>query len=537
MRRYPQLAEQPLDAPTRSLAWRYALTLLTVAALSIGGQLVVQSSLRDEATRAHVINLAGRQRLLGERLGKVALQLQAGGDAPQRMNATLGELRRTHATLRAGAELGGDLLLRCLVARQELQLAGLSAAAQALQAAPRPEAPAVAALLARQERFVALTEVVVRRHERTSREHVARLGRTELAILGLVLLTLLLEGLLVFWPALRRIRRAIEAVLASDRQRAAILAALPEPVVLLTRDGQIQDSLVPPSASPAALEHLGAFLRGPHAPAALKLIADVREGDRIQALDIGPGPSDRRFELRMSRYHGDTVLALMHDVTEERLLDRRMLDEVARAQQRMGSELHDGLCQQLTGLLLLVQALEGSARRGESVALAELTQLREHLAASAVEARQVSQSLYPVVLRQHGLVDALRQLCDSVGALHRVRCTCRTTLTQVTLEGAAIHLYRIAQEAVANAVRHARCTAIEVSLERAAQALVLAIVDDGVGLPATPAIRPGMGLHSMNYRAEAIGAWLTISPRAGGGTEVRCTLPDAAAPRPEGSPT
>lgn len=526
MRRYPQLAEQPLDAPTRSLAWRYALALLTVAALSIGGQLVIQNSLQHEAARADVINLAGRQRLLAERLGKTALQLH-GPAARERLADTLAALQRADATLQASAAAGHDLLLRCLTVRMQAQLAGLTAAARALEASP--SAAGAAALVEQQERFVARMDAVVGRHARAASEHVARLRRTELTILAAVLLTLLLEGLLVFWPALRRIRRAIAALLASGRERAAILAALPEPVVLLTRDGQIQDSLVPPTASPAALEHLGAFLRGPHAAAALQHLAEVREGDRIHALDIGPGPSDRRFELRMSRYHGDTVLALMHDVTEQRLLDRRMLDEVARAQQRMGSELHDGLCQQLTGLLLLAQALEGAARRGEAVALADLTQLREHLAASAVEVRQVSQSLYPVVLREHGLVDALRQLCDSVGALHRVRCTCNTTLDRVALEGAAIHLYRIAQEAVANAVRHARCTTIAVSLEREGAALVLTIVDDGVGLPAAPAIRPGMGLHSMSHRAEAIGAWLTITPRPGGGTQVRCALDEAPA--------
>ena len=82
MRLDPQLAEQPLEAPSRSLAWRYALTLGTVAALSIGGQVIVHGALQDEATRAHVLNLAGRQRMLGERLGKTALALRAAHSSP-----------------------------------------------------------------------------------------------------------------------------------------------------------------------------------------------------------------------------------------------------------------------------------------------------------------------------------------------------------------------------------------------------------------------------------------------------------------------
>ena len=530
MRLDPQLAEQPLEAPSRSLAWRYALTLLTVAALSIGGQVIVHGALRDEETRAHVLNLAGRQRMLGERLGKTALALRdppatdattAVASLHTNLDTTLRALESAHAELRQVDGLLTDDL------DPDPHLQALATATAALQRSATPTREQVAALLAHQDRWVATMDAVVARYEQASIAHVDRLRSTELALLALVLLTLLVEGLLVLRPALRRLHRAVELALRGARQRAALLAALPEPVVLLTRDGQLQDSLVPPTASPGALAHLQGFLSGPHAPAAQRLLREVGDDTTVRALDIGPGPSDRRYELRLSRYHGDTVLALMHDVTEQRLLERRMLDAVARAQQQMGSDLHDGVCQQLTGLLLLAQALEGAARRGEAIALADLTQLREYLAAGALEVRQVSQSLYPVVLSQHGLVDALHQLCDSVRALHRIPCTCHTSLARVSLEGAAIHLYRIAQEAVANAVRHARCTTITVELTRTVNDLVLTITDDGTGLPASPARRPpGMGLHSMSHRAEAIGAFLSIHPRDGGGTVVRCALPE-----------
>lgn len=549
MRLDPQLADQPLEAPSRSLAWRYALTLVTVAALSIGGQIIVHGALHDEQTRAHVLNLAGRQRMLGERLGKAALALHqpttiatttTPGSADTkaqraRLADTLAALEAAHAELRAVDGL--------LTPDQDPspQLQALASTTTQLLTTQHQAPDTITTLLARQDQWVSTMDAVVARYEQASIAHVTRLRTTELAILALILLTLLVEGLLVLRPALRRLHHAVEAALAGARQRAALLSALPEPVVLLTRDGQLQDALIPPSAVPGALAHLERFLAGPHAPTALRVLRELGDDDRVHALDIGPGPSDRRFELRLSRYHADTVLALMHDVTEQRLLERRMLDEVARAQQQMGSDLHDGVCQQLTGLLLLAQALEAAARRGEPIALADLTQLREHLAAGAVEVRQVSQSLYPVVLSQHGLVDALRQLCDSVRALHRIPCTCSTSLARVSLEGAAIHLYRIAQEAVANAVRHARCTTITVELARTRDELVLTISDDGAGLPASPARRPpGMGLHSMNHRAEAIGAFLSITPRTGGGTVVRCALPEptpAPDPRPESEPT
>mgnify|MGYP002136413029 CR=1 FL=1 len=342
----------------------------------------------------------------------------------------------------------------------------------------------------------------------------------ELVIFGCVVVTLLLAGVLVLATALQRLRARTIALGEADREQVAVLAGLPEPVVLLTAEGRVVRSFGPDSP---ALDHLQAVLGGPQGARARAAVTTALDGGG-STFDLGPGPGERRWELRMSRYNADAVLAFLHDVTEQRRFDRRMLDEVAKAQQRMGSDLHDGLCQQLTGLLLLAQALEGGARRGEAVALADIARLREHLAASAVEARQLSQSLYPVVLRQHGLVDALRQMCDATGALHGIRCVCKTELVAVDLEGSAIHLYRIAQEAVANAVRHARAREIVVTLEIEDGALVLEIADDGVGIPPVP-VRQGMGLTSMSHRAEAIGAYFTIAAGPGGGTTVRCVLP------------
>ncbi len=343
----------------------------------------------------------------------------------------------------------------------------------------------------------------------------------ELVIFGCVIITLLLVGVLVIATALQRLRTRAIGLGEVVREQSAVLAGLPEPVVLLTAEGRVVRSFGPDAPT---LDHLQAVLAGPQGPRARAAIAAALDGGG-HTFDLGPGPGELRCELRMSRYNADTVLAFLHDVTEQRRFDRRMLDEVAKAQQQMGSDLHDGLCQQLTGLLLLAQALEGGARRGEAVSLADIARLREHLAASAVEARQLSQSLYPVVLRQHGLVDALRQMCDATGALHGIRCTCRTELQAVDLAGSAIHLYRIAQESVANAVRHARATEISVTLVREDGALVLTITDDGVGIPQGAGLRHGMGLTSMSHRAEAIGAYLTIAAGPRGGTTVRCVLP------------
>lgn len=351
---------------------------------------------------------------------------------------------------------------------------------------------------------------------------------SELLLAGALALALALAGWQVLGRPLEDAQEAIAALDRGEGEVRALLAAMPEPVVLLRREG----TLALPPEGPAA-RHLAAFLAGPQGERARAAIREALGGARPPPLDLGPAAEGRRFSLRLARYR-DEALGLLHDVTRERQLDRDMLDEVAKAQQQMGGELHDGLCQQLTGLLFLVQALEGAARRGESVGLADVARVREHLAACAVEARQLSHALYPVVLARRGLADALRRLADSTEALHRVRCTFAMDADAAEdLEGAAIHLYRIAQEAVANALRHGACQNLELALRRQDGALVLTIADDGRGVSADALARSeGIGLHSMNYRAEAIGAWLSISPRAGGGTRVCCTLPRSPAEGP-----
>lgn len=523
MRRSPQLVEQPPLASARTLARRYALALALVTALLFGGQWFVQRALRADAAGIHVLGLAGEQRLRSEQLARAALELRSDpAAAPPRdaLAAACARARAVQDELRARVDTPDDA--------RAADLGAMCRSADALLHGAADPARETAELLAHQADFAAATERLVADHAEARAAHIEGLRRAEIVLLGSLLVALLLEGLLVFGPALRRSQRALEALARGGREKVAILDAIPEPVVLLTRDGKLADAPADP-----AVEHLVAFLAGPQAARAHAAIREVLAGRPVQPLDLGLGPTDRRHALRIARYNDDAVLGILHDVTEQRRQGLSMLDEVAKAQQQMGSELHDGLCQQLTGLLLLTQALEGAARRGDPVALADITRLREHLSACAVEARQISHSLYPVVLARHGLVDALRRLCDTSEALHRVRCTCRIDGDELgpSLGGAAIHLYRIAQEAVANALRHSRCRSVELSLRRAPDGgLVLEIADDGAGLPDAAAEGHGLGLHSMNYRAEAIGAWLTITPREGGGTRVSCTLP--AGPRP-----
>ncbi len=146
------------------------------------------------------------------------------------------------------------------------------------------------------------------------------------------------------------------------------------------------------------------------------------------------------------------------------------------------------------------------------------------------QARNLARGLYPVRLEVDGLASALEELAASVQA--RTGITCRFSCDEEVCifdEVAGSNLYRIAQEAINNAVKHGGCATISVGLGAVEEEVTLTVKDDGVGFPDSVENKGGMGLSIMNYRAGMIGASLDIRRGAGGGTIVICSFPNAAA--------
>lgn len=207
---------------------------------------------------------------------------------------------------------------------------------------------------------------------------------------------------------------------------------------------------------------------------------------------------------------------------------RRLEGELAGAadeeRRRLGHDLHDGVCQQMTGALLRCQALERAVQRGGSVPSAELAALSGLLEASIDDAHAVAQGLIPLRPEPEALAHALHAAVRQVQRTGLVRCEFRTSGdVRVHDPRAAQHLYRIGQEAFSNAVRHARATRIEVELRGLPGEVVVCVTDDGVGLPVTPGA-DGMGLRTMAYRAQALGARLVLGSAAPKGAVVECGL-------------
>jgi two-component system CheB/CheR fusion protein len=150
------------------------------------------------------------------------------------------------------------------------------------------------------------------------------------------------------------------------------------------------------------------------------------------------------------------------------------------------------------------------------------------------QARHLARGLYPVRLEIEGLASALEELAETTQARNNVSCqfSCEE---QVLIHDpvAGNNLYRIAQEAVNNALKHGHCRNISIGLGAVDEEVILTVKDDGVGFPAGLASSVGMGLHIMNYRARMIRASLDIRPGAGGGTIVICSFHNDSFPAKE----
>ncbi len=210
---------------------------------------------------------------------------------------------------------------------------------------------------------------------------------------------------------------------------------------------------------------------------------------------------------------------------EQARLEREVLAASERERHSIGADLHDGLGQLLTAVEFLCTALKEDTARTQPETAARLDQMGGMLREAVAQTRFLARGLVPLVGGPDALRHGLRSLAERTHALGRVSCEfVATGAVDVADEAASAHLYRIAQEAVSNAMRHAGAATIRVSLARKPGRLVLEVVDDGSGLPPDSAGK-GAGLGLMRYRAGLIGAELTVRSRRGGGVAVSCVWP------------
>lgn len=213
------------------------------------------------------------------------------------------------------------------------------------------------------------------------------------------------------------------------------------------------------------------------------------------------------------------------DVTERKRMQRQILEAAECERQRIGQDLHDDLCQQLTGIACLGQALHDQLIPKDTVAAAAILDLVDHVQRANQRARDLAKGLQPINLQRDGLGASLQDLCTSIRAMFSVNCRFGAEEIPSEIDDAVgIQMYRVTQEAISNAIRHGKASTILVDLIGVGQRLILTIEDNGIGIP-QPLPERGMGLQTMNYRAKLIGGSLTIEQAQPSGTVVTCTAP------------
>lgn len=218
------------------------------------------------------------------------------------------------------------------------------------------------------------------------------------------------------------------------------------------------------------------------------------------------------------------------DVTDRRKLERQVLEISAREQMRIGQDLHDRLGQHLTGIGFKSQVLAEDLQAKQAPEAVTASVIVEMVSEAIHQTRGLARGLYPVHLEADGLMTALHELAAQTRSLFSIQCrfVCEEPILIYDVS-VATHLYRIAQEALNNAVRHGKPRSIEIALQAEGESVELRIADDGVGIELDNNQKQGLGLNIMQYRARMIDGSLRIVRRQPQGTIVSCalTVPEA----------
>jgi two-component system sensor histidine kinase UhpB len=222
-------------------------------------------------------------------------------------------------------------------------------------------------------------------------------------------------------------------------------------------------------------------------------------------------------------------------VIEHERSNAHLADLLWREQQELLNNLHDSLGQSLTAVGVLSSALSQRLTAIDSVAAETGQEIAQQAHVAQDQVRQLARGLFPGEIEGDGLMPALRELRSTTESIHKIRVEIEGEASRPVLDSrAATQLFRIIQEGVTNAVRHAKADTIRIAVKAGPGLVRVGVIDNGIGMPAAAAApREGMGLRIMAHRASSIGAHLSIGASPGGGTTVACTwreVPSLRAP-------
>ncbi|MBA2272072.1 MAG: PAS domain S-box protein [Chthoniobacterales bacterium] len=215
--------------------------------------------------------------------------------------------------------------------------------------------------------------------------------------------------------------------------------------------------------------------------------------------------------------------SLEQEMTRRQKLEREILEVTERERANISQDLHDSLCQELTATAFLLKSRAKSVAANDPEASEALAESAQMVNRNAGLARDLARGLHPLELGSGGLVSALRELASRTSQTVTCRCECPRSL-RLPNENVAVNLYRIAQEAVTNALKHAKPSEVVICVERVQDDVVLSIKDNGTPRRKSKQ-RGGLGIQMMQYRASVSGGSLTVESKRGKGTNVMCRVP------------
>jgi signal transduction histidine kinase len=474
---------------TRKTTRLYLLALTAVALLSVIGQVLVQQSLKRQASDSRVINIAGRQRMLSQRICKTVLLLRSPENFAEKeiylsdLQEALELWQKCHTGLKNGylayinTPVNNSDSVRAMFVEIDPVFKAIFTQATAVQnyyqttAEPNPLAVAqqVNTILQHERSFLKGMDRLVFQYDAEAARRVSASQRIEFILLISTLFILLLEGLFIFRPAVNQIQHTIALLVSSEKQTQ-----------------KINEELVQVNKS----------------------LQETREA-LLQA-------NEQKHR---------------QEINEQKMRSAYLIQGQEEERKRVAREIHDGLGQMLTALKYGIEKVSDSVN-ASSTAQNHLNELRGVVSQTIAEARTISYNLMPAVLSDFGISSALKLLTGQVASGAGIQILFNTNWNGSRLpKNLEIGLYRVAQEGLHNAVKYARAQEIKVELWQKRKYIHLTIADNGQGFKYTPTGLPAgeaglaQGLSNMKERAFLINGEINIISSPGQGTRISVKVP------------
>jgi PAS domain S-box-containing protein len=321
---------------------------------------------------------------------------------------------------------------------------------------------------------------------------------------------------------------------------AALVESSDDAIIGKTLDGYITswnkgaETIFGFNSDEAVGKHISLIIPPDRMPEEQTILSKIRRGESVEHYETvrrrkDGSTVDISVTVSPIREAGGKVIGaskVVRDITDRRRLENEILEVSEREQRRIGNDLHDGLCQELTGIELMCQVLEQKLSAKSKSESRQVGEISQHIREAIAHTRKLARGLSPVELETNGFMSALHELAANVQKFSQIECKleCPEPVL-IRNHHHATHLFRITQEAINNAVKHGKAKRVVISLKPDNDKIKLTVTDNGRGFPNPPGKKStGMGLHIMKYRAGMADAALEVQSTTGAGTVVTCVF-------------